>query len=74
MWSTVTGMVLSWPCKTIPRESPTRMVSAPASETRRAKVASYAVMQTNFSPAAFNLSRVLMVILPMRRIIQRTWD
>ena len=35
-----TGVVLSCPCRTMPSESPTRMVSAPAWLTRRAKVAS----------------------------------
>ena len=53
MWSIVTGSVVSWPCTTMPSESPTSRISAPAVSSRRAKVASYAVTIAIFSPRAF---------------------
>jgi len=40
IWSMVTGSVDSFPWTTIPRLSPTRRTSAPASSRMRAKVAS----------------------------------
>src|SRR5690606_29228959 len=62
MSSTVTGSVLSWPCSTIPRESPISNTSTPAVLSRWAKVASYAVRQVDFYPDCLSLLRVVRVM------------
>src|SRR5262245_10285385 len=61
MSSTVTGNVVSLPWMTMPSESPTSSTSAPASSSRRANVASYAVSTVIRSPRSFMAFKVWMV-------------
>src|SRR5216684_809428 len=63
IWSIVTRKVESWPCTTMPRESPTRIASAPASSKIRENVASYAVTMHIFWPILLRLCSVWMVML-----------
>src|SRR5512134_3757129 len=55
--SRVTGSVLSWPCTTMPRESPTSRISTPACSLSLAKLASYDVSITIFSPLSCSLRK-----------------
>src|SRR5690606_42061136 len=52
MSSTLTGRVESWPCTTMPSESPTSTMSTPAASNTRAKPASYAVSIASLRPAS----------------------
>src|SRR5919204_3439009 len=77
MSSIVTASVLVWPCTTVPSESPTRMISSPASSTMRVNSASYAVTITSFLRSRLRCMKsgiVMLAQLGLRQDIGQSID